>query len=59
MLHDAYAQSQVDYRLITPAAVDLKRIGHFGFFKPQCEAMLWPTVTKWLAASNAALHKEN
>jgi predicted alpha/beta hydrolase len=59
MLHDAYAQGQVDYRLITPTAVDLKRIGHFGFFKPQCEAMLWPTVTKWLAARNAALHKEN
>lgn len=59
MLHDAYACGRVDYRLITPAAFDLKRIGHFGFFKSQCEATLWPTVTQWLAARNAAFNKEN
>jgi len=53
LLHDAYAQSPVDYRLITPAEVDLTRIGHFGFFKPQSEETLWPLVTEWLGTDAA------
>ena len=48
MLHKAYTISAADYRLITPLQVGLKRIGHFGFFKPQSEAALWPVVTKWI-----------
>ncbi len=48
LLHNAYTTSAADYRLITPAQVGLKRIGHFGFFKPQSEATLWPVVTKWI-----------
>ena len=48
MLHAAYTGRPADYRLITPAEFGLKRIGHFGFFKPQSEAALWPEVTKWI-----------
>ena len=48
MLHSAYTARAVDYRLIAPAQVGLKRIGHFGFFKPQSGAALWPVVTKWM-----------
>ena len=48
MLHAAYLKRPADYRLIAPAQFDLKRIGHFGFFKPQSEAALWPLVTAWI-----------
>lgn len=48
MLHAAYSKRPADYRLIHPAQFELKRIGHFGFFKPQSEAALWPVVTKWI-----------
>ena len=48
MLHAAYSKRPADYRLIVPAEFGLKRIGHFGFFKPQSEAALWPVVTKWI-----------
>lgn len=50
MLHAAYPATQVDYRLIAPAAHGVKRIGHFGFFKPASEATLWPMVTQWIHA---------
>jgi predicted alpha/beta hydrolase len=48
MLHGAYARRPVDYRLVLAAQHGLPRIGHFGFFKPQSEATLWPLVTDWL-----------
>ena len=48
LLHEAYHKRQVDYRLIEPAQHGLRRIGHFGFFKPQCEMNLWPKVAEWL-----------
>ncbi len=48
MLHKAYTTRPADYRLITPLQVRLKRIGHFGFFKPPSETALWPVVTKWI-----------
>ena len=48
LIHGAYRQRAPDYRVIAPADVDMKRIGHFGFFKPQAEARLWPTVIEWL-----------
>jgi predicted alpha/beta hydrolase len=48
MLHAAYVDHPADYRVIEPATFGMKRIGHFGFFKPQSEAALWPMVTKWL-----------
>ncbi len=52
MLHEAYtnqlAGQRIDQRRIDPAEYGHQRIGHFGFFKPQCEATLWPVVTEWL-----------
>lgn len=53
MLHDAYTKREADYRVIDPAAFGLKRIGHFGFFKPQSEAALWPVVTRWMGERGA------
>jgi predicted alpha/beta hydrolase len=53
MLHAAYTKRPADYRVIEPAAFGLKRIGHFGFFKPQSETALWPLVTQWMEARSA------
>ncbi len=50
LLHDAYPPGSVDYRLLSPADVGMTRIGHFGFFKAQAEARLWPMVTAWIDA---------
>ena len=54
MLHSAYKKQPADYRFISPAEVGLKRVGHFGFFKPQSETALWPVVTTWLDERIAA-----
>ena len=54
MLRAAYTSRPADYRVIEPAAFVLKRIGHFGFFKPQSEAALWPVVTSWMEEKSAA-----
>ena len=54
LLHGAYRRRAVDYRLVEPARHGLKRIGHFGFFKPQCEMNLWPLVAEWLDRAAAA-----
>ncbi|MBL8525381.1 MAG: alpha/beta fold hydrolase [Betaproteobacteria bacterium] len=48
MLHRAYKQRPVDYRLIEASRVGMARIGHFGFFKPQSAEKLWPMVSQWL-----------
>lgn len=49
MLHDAYHAAEVDYRVLSPQQFNLKRIGHFGFFKASHEATLWPLVRDWLS----------
>ena len=48
LLHGAYRRQAVDYRVLAPASYGLPRIGHFGFFKRQAEAALWPLVSDWL-----------
>ena len=48
LVHAAYTRRPADYRVIDPATFGLKRVGHFGFFKPQSAAALWPVVTKWM-----------
>ena len=54
LLHAAYPSGAVDYRLIEPAQVGLKRIGHFGFFKAPAGATLWPMVTAWIETRRRA-----
>jgi predicted alpha/beta hydrolase len=49
MLHAAYCRP-VDYRVLAPADFGLEKIGHFGFFRPQSEATLWPIVSEWIGA---------
>lgn len=47
-LHGLYTNAPVEYRRIAPPDIGAKRIGHFGFFRPQFERTLWPLVPQWL-----------
>ncbi|MEW5864985.1 MAG: alpha/beta fold hydrolase [Pseudomonadota bacterium] len=40
-LHAQYTQAPVTLKRIAPEDVSVKRIGHFGFFRPEHEAALW------------------
>lgn len=44
VLHELYASAPVEYRRIAPGDIGVRRIGHFGFFRPQFEQTLWPLV---------------
>jgi predicted alpha/beta hydrolase len=46
-----YPGLRVTRERIAPADVGLKRIGHFGFFRRQGEARLWPRVVAFLRES--------
>ncbi len=48
MMHAAYLNNPVDFRVLDPGTFGLKRIGHFGFFKPQHEMSLWPVAMQWM-----------
>jgi predicted alpha/beta hydrolase len=50
-LHDLYSGAPIEYRRIAPPDVAARRIGHFGFFRPQFEQTLWPLVPQWLSQS--------
>src|SRR5262245_31887403 len=43
-LHSFYENAERDMRRIAPVDVGLRRIGHFGFFRPEIGARLWPAV---------------
>lgn len=47
-LHGLYVNAPVEYRRIAPRDIGVRRIGHFGFFRPQFEQTLWPLVPQWL-----------
>lgn len=49
-LHGLYANAPVEYRRIAPEEIGVRRIGHFGFFRPQFERTLWPLAPQWLSA---------
>ncbi len=45
-----YSQSDARVEAIEPEDAGAKRIGHFGFFRPQFEASLWPRAVQALDA---------
>jgi predicted alpha/beta hydrolase len=47
-LHDFYKNAAQERRYIKPQDVGVKRIGHFGFFRPQFKANLWQQALDWL-----------
>lgn len=53
-LHALYTSAPVEYRRIAPRDIGVRRIGHFGFFRPEFEQTLWPTVKEWIEGSPGA-----
>jgi predicted alpha/beta hydrolase len=49
-LHGRYANTAVEFRHISPREIGVERIGHFGFFRKQTGAALWPQALEWLNA---------
>lgn len=47
-LHGFYRAANVERRHVEPKEVGARRIGHFGFFKPQYRDSLWPLAAEWL-----------
>jgi predicted alpha/beta hydrolase len=48
VLHGFYGNARLEMRRIDPRALDLRRIGHFGFFRPDVGASLWPSMLDWV-----------
>jgi predicted alpha/beta hydrolase len=53
-MHDFYRNAAQERRYIKPQDVGVKRIGHFGFFRPQFKATLWRQALDWLDNKAAA-----
>jgi predicted alpha/beta hydrolase len=53
-----YANAPTQLVRIAPADLSVRRVGHFGAFRPEHEALLWPRLALWLngfsTASNAS-----
>jgi predicted alpha/beta hydrolase len=47
-LHRLYSRAPIEFRRIAPHDIGVRRIGHFGFFRPQFEQTLWTMVPRWL-----------
>jgi predicted alpha/beta hydrolase len=50
-MHDYYSNARVERRYIHPKDVDARRIGHFGFFRPQFRNTLWQQALQWLTTA--------
>ena len=49
-MNACYANARLETRRIAPYDVGVPRIGHFGFFREQFRATLWPQVAGWIGA---------
>lgn len=52
-LHGFYRAANIERRHLAPKDVGARRIGHFGFFKPQYRESLWPLAADWLGRQSA------
>lgn len=43
-----YENAQREVHRIAPADLSLRRIGHFGAFRPEHETRMWPRLAEWL-----------
>lgn len=48
-----YRKARPVLRTVAPAHLGVERLGHFGFFRPQAGAALWPEVLRWVQPSAA------
>lgn len=54
-LLDIYSGAESHYKCVEPASVGLASIGHFGFFRREAGAQLWPSVLACLLATNVRM----
>jgi predicted alpha/beta hydrolase len=47
-LHSFYSGAPRTMHRFAPADIGVRRIGHFGFFRPQFQGTLWTRLTAWL-----------
>lgn len=52
-LHGFYREARIERRHLEPGDIGVRRIGHFGFFKPQYRESLWPIAFEWLGGRGA------
>jgi predicted alpha/beta hydrolase len=52
-LVELYTNAQVERRRLTPAAIGVRTVGHFGFFRPAIGGRVWNDVASWLASKQA------
>ena len=49
-LIDLYENAPREVQRLAPGDVGVRRLGHFGTFRAEHEAQLWPRLSQWLAA---------
>jgi predicted alpha/beta hydrolase len=49
-LIDLYENAPREVQRLAPADVGVRRLGHFGTFRAEHEARLWPRLSQWLSA---------
>jgi predicted alpha/beta hydrolase len=54
VLHGFYENARQDRRRLGPRDFGLRRIGHFGFFRPRTGERLWPSMLDWIEESISA-----
>lgn len=54
VLHGFYENARPEMRRIAPRDLGLRRIGHFGFFRPGAGERLWPSMLDWIEAAISA-----
>lgn len=51
VLHGFYRNARREMRRIAPRDIGLRRVGHFGFFRPEAGLQLWPGMLEWIGRS--------
>lgn len=51
VLHGFYENARRELRRIAPRDLGLRRVGHFGYFRPEAGRRLWPMTLDWLQAA--------
>lgn len=52
-LMELYENAPRQVLSIAPADLSVRRLGHFGVFRPEHQALLWPRLAQWLAGFSA------
>jgi predicted alpha/beta hydrolase len=47
-----YTGTKAELVTVSPSAIGEKKIGHFGYFRPQAGAKLWPAAADWLGEAS-------